>query len=62
MNVAVRLTLDGMIRALRWQAHRMADEVEHRYGGERVDPGPSDGRSARGSAGRGEGDDDRFGK
>ncbi|MCO5083437.1 MAG: hypothetical protein M9955_17500 [Rhizobiaceae bacterium] len=25
------MTLDGMVRALRWQAHRMAEEAEGGY-------------------------------
>jgi hypothetical protein len=28
VNVNVQMTLDGMIRALRWKAHAAAEEVE----------------------------------
>ncbi len=28
MNVNIALTLDGLVRALRWKAHELADEVE----------------------------------
>lgn len=61
MKVAVRLTLDGMVRALRWQAHRMAEETE---GGYRLRM-PEDAVSPRPvrTAARGEElDDDRFGE
>lgn len=62
MNVSVRLTLDGMIRALRWQAHRLADEAERGY----ADDAPENDRplraSALGTMRREEGDDDRSGE
>lgn len=31
MRTAVKLTLDGLVRALRVRAHRMADEIEAGY-------------------------------
>ena len=31
MKVALEMTLDGMLKALRWQAHRMAEEIEAGY-------------------------------
>ena len=31
MKVHVKLTLDGMLRALRWRGHLMAEEVEQGY-------------------------------
>lgn len=31
MKVAMKLTLDGLLRALRMRAHRMADEIETSY-------------------------------
>lgn len=31
MKVSIALTLDGMIRALRWKAHALADDIEHGY-------------------------------
>ena len=31
MNLSVRLTLDGMIRALRWAAHEVAEDGDRAY-------------------------------
>ncbi|ODT08276.1 MAG: hypothetical protein ABS58_03300 [Mesorhizobium sp. SCN 65-20] len=31
MKVAMKLTLDGLIRALRWKEHELAEDVEHGY-------------------------------
>lgn len=31
MKVVMKLTLDGLLRALRMRAHRMADEIETSY-------------------------------
>lgn len=28
MNLSMRLTLDGLLRALRWRAHGAAEEIE----------------------------------
>jgi hypothetical protein len=38
MNITMALTLDGLVRALRWKAHDLADGVEEGY--------PASGRSA----------------
>jgi hypothetical protein len=35
MNVSFTLTLDGLVRALRGEAHALADEAETRYSLER---------------------------
>jgi hypothetical protein len=40
MNVAMRLTLDGLLRALRWRAHSAADEIAATRA-ERPKPGPA---------------------
>lgn len=31
MKIAMELTLDGMLKALKWTAHRMAEEIEADY-------------------------------
>jgi hypothetical protein len=31
MNLAIRLTLDGLVRALKWSAHNLAEGTEQRY-------------------------------
>ena len=31
MRLTTTLTLDGLVRALRWQAHALADDAEQRY-------------------------------
>ncbi|MGB3389817.1 MAG: hypothetical protein WBA88_17735 [Pseudaminobacter sp.] len=31
MNLAMTMTLDGLIRALRWRAHELAEEIERGY-------------------------------
>ncbi len=31
MNLAIRLTLDGLIRALKWKEHDLAEGAERRY-------------------------------
>ncbi|WP_106723769.1 hypothetical protein [Pseudaminobacter soli (ex Li et al. 2025)] len=31
MRTSIRITLDGLMRALRWQAHDLAEELEQRY-------------------------------
>lgn len=31
MNVTVKLTLDGMVRALRWNAHMLAEDAARGY-------------------------------
>lgn len=33
MNVTMKLTLDGLKRALRWKAHELAEAVEQGYRG-----------------------------
>jgi hypothetical protein len=63
MNLAVQLTLDGMLRALRWKAHALAEEIE---GGYARGVAPAAGEQAAGRAetpGRARGqDDDRAGR
>lgn len=34
MNVTMKLTLDGLKRALRWKAHELAEDVEQGYRGD----------------------------
>ena len=62
MNTAAKITLDGLVRALRWRSHNLAESVEGRYAGEdavlaRQGPASRDqvNRRAEGS------DDDRAG-
>lgn len=31
MNLTIQMTLDGLVRALRWKAHDLAEDVEQRY-------------------------------
>ena len=31
MKVAMAMTLDGLLRSLRWKAHDLAENVEHGY-------------------------------
>jgi hypothetical protein len=31
VNPAIKLTLEGLIRALRWKAHDLAERTERRY-------------------------------
>jgi hypothetical protein len=31
MKLAMRLTLDGLVRGLRWKAHALAEDAEQRY-------------------------------
>lgn len=33
MNVTMKLTLDGLKRALRWKAHELAEDAEQGYRG-----------------------------
>ena len=35
MNVAMAMTIDGLLRALRWKAHDMAENAERDYGANR---------------------------
>lgn len=57
MKVSVELTLDGMIRALRWKAHALADAMEHGYAGPPA--GPDRTTKPRPRPPREETDDDR---
>ncbi|CAN7285793.1 hypothetical protein [Aminobacter aminovorans] len=34
MNLTMRLTLDGLKRALRWKAHELAEDIEQDYRGD----------------------------
>lgn len=34
MNVTMKLTLDGLKRALRWKAHELAEDIEQGYRGD----------------------------
>jgi hypothetical protein len=61
MNVSVRLTLDGMIRALRWQAHRLAEQAEQGYADDALEDRPRR-HSAPTTLRHEEGDDDRSGE
>jgi hypothetical protein len=31
VNLAIKLTLDGLVKALRWKAHDLAEGAERRY-------------------------------
>lgn len=31
MKLAMKLTLDGLVRGLRWKAHTLAEDAEQRY-------------------------------
>ena len=35
MNVAMAMTIDGLLRALRWKAHDMAENAERDYDADR---------------------------
>lgn len=56
MKIAMRLTLDGLVRALRDRADQMADEIESRYVPRRQKD--EAGFAARSIGGRGTADDD----
>jgi hypothetical protein len=56
MNVTVRLTMDGMIRALRWRAHEMAEGADDMYVAHWRETGERQGRPSERDEG---GDDDR---
>ncbi len=38
MNLAMAITLDGLVRALRWKAHDLAESIENGYAGSRDIP------------------------
>lgn len=38
MNLTMAITLDGLVRALRWKAHDLAESTEHGYAGSRNIP------------------------
>jgi hypothetical protein len=38
MNLTISLTLDGLVRALRWREHDLAEKAERRY----LPPGNAD--------------------
>lgn len=58
MRLSARLTLDGLVRALRVRAHRLADEVEEGYA-QRADRAvASRSASAERRSGTGADDDD----
>jgi hypothetical protein len=38
MNLTISLTLDGLVRALRWREHDLAENVQRRY----LPPGNAD--------------------
>lgn len=57
MNVTMKLTLDGLKRALRWKAHELAESAEQGY----RDVGPAE-KSADGTRGKRERNDDRPGR
>lgn len=59
MNISVRLTLDGMVRALRWKLHALAEEAA---AGDHADAARDLPRSDRAAARREEGADDRAGE
>lgn len=45
MKLAVALTLDGLVRAMRWKAHDLAEAVEGGYArqeDDRTTPSPAD--------------------
>ena len=56
MKMTARLTLDGLVRALRWKAHALAERVEDGY--EFAEDGAGAGAKSR-SGGAKEADDDR---
>ena len=36
MNLTMAITLDGLVRALRWKAHDLAESTENGYAGSRA--------------------------
>lgn len=38
MNLTMAITLDGLVRALRWKAHDLAESTENGYAGSRNMP------------------------
>ncbi|RUM97339.1 hypothetical protein EET67_13325 [Pseudaminobacter arsenicus] len=45
MKMAMTMTADGLIRALRWKAHDLAEDIERDY--RKGAPMPGSGRDAR---------------
>ena len=46
MKLAMAMTLDGLMRALRWQAHDLAESVEGGYAADDREPVPVGARRA----------------
>ncbi len=59
MKLAMAMTLDGLMRALRWQAHDLAESVEGGYAAGDRRPAPVEARRGDGQEQFGEADDDR---
>ncbi|CAM5503256.1 hypothetical protein ATER59S_03705 [Aquamicrobium terrae] len=61
MKLAMAMTLDGLMRALRWRAHDLAESKEGRYAAGARDPARAEWPSQRRhmQAQSGEADDDR---
>lgn len=59
MNLTMAITLDGLVRALRWKAHDLAESTESGYAGSRKLPsvGPLARFEANGERAQGAGDE-----
>lgn len=63
MNLAMTMTMDGLIRALRWQAHDLAENLEQEYSRSgRAAATNGHARRAEAPARAGGKDDDRAGR
>ncbi|MET3790763.1 hypothetical protein [Aquamicrobium terrae] len=47
MNMGIALTLDGLVRALRWKAHELAERIELRRPASPRNPGRQETEEAR---------------
>jgi hypothetical protein len=60
MNITMAMTLDGLVRALRWKLHDLAEAIEDGYAAEGI-PAPERPERRAEMQGRG-GDNDRAGR
>jgi hypothetical protein len=59
MKVSMQLTLDGLLRALRWRAHNIAEEIALSRDARPAAQGSGRRRAARSVSGMGDRRDDR---
>ena len=62
MKLAMSLTLDGLVRALRWKAHVLAEALEQAYLDDRDTPSPDRLIRYRTMVAQAKGEGDDFGR